>query len=146
MSAERPPATAGIDELAAYWAANAEDLSETSSWLYVARRRLTDAVRDGGPIITPNGRLTLEAAGYDYPPEVATEFPGLGKHIVHATVDTITQAERLLDLITEQEPKAEVAHEIKVDGRAASNLLKQGGAVGKRLLDLRVAKGRLVAK
>jgi len=147
MSGERPPSTAGVAELAAYWAANAEELSEMSSWLFQARKRLTDAVKDGGPIITPAGRLKLEANGYEYPPEIATAFPGLGRHVVSATVDTVDQAERLLDLITEQDHKAQIAHEIMVDGRAAAQLVNQGGPAAKQLLDMRVAKGRLaVAK
>jgi hypothetical protein len=139
----RPPDTASIDELAVYWAAHQEELRELSSWLYRVRRRLTDAVRDGGPIITPSGRLGLEAAGYEYPPEIAQEFPGLGHHVVSAVVDTVEQAERILDLVTEEVPTAQVTHELKVDGRAASRLIHQGGDAAKRLLDLRVAKGRL---
>ncbi|MFN2466321.1 MAG: hypothetical protein ABR598_08680 [Candidatus Dormibacteria bacterium] len=139
----RPPDTATIDELAAYWATHQDELREFSSWLYRVRRRLSDAVRDGGPIITPTGRVTLEAAGYEYPPEIAHEFPGLGHHVVSAVVDTVEQAERILDLVTEEVPSAEVTHELKVDGRAASRLIHQGGAAAKRLLDLRVPKGRL---
>jgi hypothetical protein len=146
LSSPRPPDTAPIDELAVYWAANQDQLKALSSWLYRVRRRLTDAVRDTGPIITPSGRLGLEAAGYEYPPEIAREFPGLGRHCVTSIVDTVEQAERILDLITEEVPSAEVAHELKVDGRAASRLIHQGGDAAKRLLDLRVAKGRLSVK
>ena len=142
-SASRPADTATIEELAEYWAAHQDELRELSSWLYRVRRRLGDAVRDGGPIITASGRLDLEANGYEYPPEIAQEFPGLGHHRVSAVVDTVEQAERLLDLITEEVPSAEVTHELKVDGRAASRLIQQGGNAAKRLLDLRIPKGRL---
>jgi hypothetical protein len=138
-----PPETASIDELAAYWAEHQDQLRQFSSWLYRVRRRLTDAVKDGGPIITGAGRLGLEAAGYEYPAEIAKEFPGLGRHSVTAVVDTVEQAERILDLVTEEVPSAEVTHELKVDGRAASRLIQQGGNAAKRLLDLRIAKGRL---
>ena len=138
-----PPDTATVDELAAYWAANQDQLRQLSSWLYRVRRRLSDAVRDGGPIITPSGRLDLEANGYEYPPEIAQEFPGLGHHSVTAVVDTVEQAERILDLITEEVPTAQVTHELKVDGRAASRLVQQGGNAAKRILDLRIPKGRL---
>ncbi|HEV1998175.1 MAG TPA: hypothetical protein VGR61_08615, partial [Candidatus Dormibacteraeota bacterium] len=146
LAAAAPPDTAPIEELAAYWAAHQDQLRDFSSWLYRVRRRLTDAVKDGGPIITPAGRLGLEAAGYEYPPEIAQEFPGLGHHVVTAVVDTVDQAERILDLVTEEVPTAEVSHELRVDGRAASRLIHQGGAAAKRLLDLRVAKGRLAVK
>jgi len=138
-----PSDTAPIEELAEYWAEHQDQLREYASWLYRVRRRLTDAVKDGGPIITARGRLGLEAAGYEYPAEIAQEFPGLGHHVVTAVVDTVEQAERILDLVTEEVPSAEVAHTLKVDGRAASRLIQQGGTAAKRLLDLRVAKGRL---
>jgi hypothetical protein len=140
----RPDAeTASIAELAEYWADHEAELRALASWLYRARRRLSDAVRDNGPLITSSGRLTLAAAGYEYPPEIAAEFPGLGRHVVTALVDTIEQAERILSLVTEEVPSADVAHELKVDGRAAARLVNQGGAAAKRILDLRLPKGRL---
>ncbi len=138
-----PPDTASVEDLAEYWAAHDAELRQISRWLYVVRRRLADAVRDGGPVITPSGRLGLEAAGYEYPAEIAQEFPGLGKHVVTAMVDTIEQAERILSLVTEEVPAAQVSHDLKVDGRAASRLVQQGGDAAKRILDLRVAKSRL---
>jgi hypothetical protein len=138
-----PPDTASIEELAEFWAAHDAELRQISRWLYVVRRRLADAVRDAGPVITPSGRLGLEAAGYEYPSEIAQEFPGLGKHVVTAMVDTIEQAERILSLVTEEVPAAQVSHDLKVDGRAASRLVQQGGDAAKRILDLRVAKSRL---
>lgn len=141
-----PPDTASIEELAEYWAAHEAEIRAFSSWLYRARRRLGDAVRDGGPILTSSGRLSLEAAGYEYPAEIAAEFPGLGSHVVQAIVDTLEQAERVLSLITEEVPAAEVKHELKVDGRAASALIQQGGAAAHRLLELRQPKGRLAVK
>jgi hypothetical protein len=102
-----------------------------------------EAVRDGGPLITSSGRLTLQAGGYEYPSDIAREFPGLGHHVVTAMVDTLEQAERALSLISEEIPSAELSHELKVDGRAAARLIHQGGEAAKRLLDLRVPKGRL---
>ena len=132
-----------MEELAEYWAAHEAELRQLSSWLYRVRRRLSDAVRDGGPLITGSGRLGLEAAGYEYPSDIAQEFPGLGSHVVSAVVDTVEQAERILSLVTEEVPTAEVAHELKVDGRAAARLVNQGGEAARRILDLRVAKGRL---
>jgi hypothetical protein len=138
-----PPDTASIEELADFWAAHDAELRQISRWLYVVRRRLGDAVRDSGPVITASGRLGLEAAGYEYPSEIAQEFPGLGKHVVTAMVDTIEQAERILSLVTEEVPAAQVSHDLKVDGRAASRLVQQGGDAAKRILDLRVAKSRL---
>lgn len=143
---ERPPDTATIEELAEYWSTHEAEIRAFSSWLYRVRRRLSDAVRDGGPILTSTGRLGLEAAGYEYPAEIAAEFPGLGSHVVQATVDTIEQAERILSLITEEVPSAEVRHDLKVDGRAASALIQQGGAAAHRLLELRQPKGRLAVR
>jgi hypothetical protein len=132
-----------VEELAEYWAAHEAELRRLSGWLYRARRRLSDAVRDGGPLITSSGRLGLEAAGYDYPPDIAQEFPGLGHHVISAVVDTLEQAERILSLVSEEVPSAQVSHDLKVDGRAAARLVNQGGEAAKRILDLRVAKGRL---
>ena len=141
--ADLPPEGATIEELAEFWSRHEAELRQLSSWLYRARRRLSDAVRDGGPLITSAGRLTLEAAGYEYPPEIAQEFPGLGHHVVSAIVDTIAEAERILSLVNEEVPTAQVSHELKVDGRAAARLINQGGPAARRLLDLRLAKGRL---
>jgi len=138
-----PDDTASVEELAEYWAAHETELRRLSSWLYRARRRLSDAVRDGGPLITSSGRLGLEAAGYEYPPDIAQEFPGLGHHVVSAVVDTLEQAERILSLVSEEVPSAQVSHDLKVDGRAAARLVNQGGEAARRILDLRVAKGRL---
>jgi hypothetical protein len=138
-----PDDTASVEELAEYWAGHEAELRRLSSWLYRARRRLSDAVRDGGPLITSSGRLGLEAAGYEYPPDIAQEFPGLGHHVVSAVVDTVEQAERILSLVSEEVPSARVSHDLKVDGRAAARLVNQGGEAAKRILDLRVAKGRL---
>jgi len=138
-----PPDSATVEELAEYWAAHQEELRAISSWLYRARRRLSEAVRDGGPIITGSGRLSLEAGGYEYPSDIAREFPGLGRHVVSALVDTLEQAERVLSLISEEVPAAELSHELKVDGRAAARLVHQGGDAAKRILDLRIPKGRL---
>jgi hypothetical protein len=47
-----PPHTATVEELAEFWAAHEAELRQISGWLYRARRRLSDAVRDGGPLIT----------------------------------------------------------------------------------------------
>ena len=138
-----PDDQASVEELAEYWAAHEAQLRRLSSWLYRARRRLSDAVRDGGPLITSSGRLGLEAAGYEYPPDIAQEFPGLGHHVVSAVVDTLEQAERILSLVSEEVPSAQVSHDLKVDGRAAARLVNQGGEAARRILDLRVAKGRL---
>ena len=138
-----PDDAASVEELAEYWAAHESELRRLSSWLYRARRRLSDAVRDGGPLITSSGRLGLEAAGYEYPADIAQEFPGLGHHVVSAVVDTLEQAERILSLVSEEVPSAQVSHDLKVDGRAAARLVNQGGEAAKRILDLRVAKGRL---
>ena len=138
-----PDDAASVEELAEYWAAHESELRRLSSWLYRARRRLSDAVRDGGPLITSSGRLGLEAAGYEYPPDIAQEFPGLGHHVVSAVVDTLEQAERILSLVSEEVPSAQVSHDLKVDGRAAARLVNQGGEAARRILDLRVAKGRL---
>jgi hypothetical protein len=138
-----PDDAASVEELAEYWAAHETELRRLSSWLYRSRRRLSDAVRDGGPLMTSSGRLGLEAAGYEYPPDIAQEFPGLGHHVVSAVVDTLEQAERILSLVSEEVPAAQVSHDLKVDGRAAARLVNQGGEAAKRILDLRVAKGRL---
>src|SRR5258708_11856629 len=131
-----PPDTASVEDLAEYWAAHDAELRQISRWLYVVRRRLADAVRDGGPVITPSGRLGLEAAGYEYPAEIAQEFPGLGKHVVTAMVDTIEQAERILSLVTEEVPAAQVSHALTLGGGAAARLGREGGGQHNRNRDV----------
>ena len=138
------PEFCSIDELASYYTAHLQELTAVDSFMYKAKRRLAEAVRDQGPIITPAGRVELAStSSFDYPPEIAQEFPGLGRHIVTATVDTIAQAEQVLELITEQVPSADVAHDVKVDPAAVRRLITNGGEAAKRLLDLRKAKTKL---
>lgn len=139
----RPDASATIEELSEFYAAHADEIREFDSWTFRVKRRLADAVRDNGPIITASGRVVLEANGYEYPEEIGKEFPGLGQHVVTATVETLEQAERALSLLTEEIPTADVGHTVKVDGKKAASLIAQGGAAAHRILDLRVAKGRL---
>lgn len=136
-----------IEELAEYWAANAKQIRKYDAWSSAVRRRLSQVVKDGGPILTGSGRISVESSGYDYPDEIAMEFPGLGSHVLTVTVDTLEKAERILDLVTEEVPSADVAHSLKVDGRSAASLINQGGEAAKRLLDLRQPKkGKLALK
>lgn len=144
----RPDAkSATVAEIAAYYAANYADLKAVDSWLYSAKRRLGAAVKDLGPLVTPSGTVTVEGNEYDYSdPQIAVEFPGLAEHVVKATVKTIEQAERVMSLISEEVPTAELGHDIKVDGTAARSVINGGGKAAHRLLDLRRAKGSLVVK
>jgi hypothetical protein len=143
-SALPDPEFCSIDELASYYTSHLEELTAVDSFMYKAKRRLGEAVRDQGPIITAAGRVYLEALGtFEYPPEIAQEFPGLGRHVVTATVDTLDQAERVLSLVTEEVPGADVTHELKVDGKRAAAQISKGGEAAHRLLDLRKAKAKL---
>lgn len=140
-----PSKDASIEELAEYWAAHDQEIREMDSWAYAVKRRLMEAVRDAGPVQTSLGKLAIEPTSYEYPEEIVAEFPTLGRHTVTATVDTLGQAERLLDLVTEQDPAAEVAHSMKVDGRLANSWLKTAEpAAAMRLMTLRKPRGKLV--
>ena len=142
-----PAKDATLEELAEYWASHEAEIREMDSWSYVVKRRLMEAVRDLGPLQTKAGKLAIEASSYEYPEEIAAEFPTLGRHTVSATVDTVEQAERLLDLVTEQDPAADVAHSMKVDGRLANSWLKTADAASAlRLMTLRKPKGKLVLR
>jgi hypothetical protein len=144
ITARPDPEFCSIDELASYYTAHLEELTAVDKFMYRAKRRLGEAVRDQGPIITAAGRVYLESSGtFEYPPEIAQEFPGLGAHLVTALVDTIQEAERLLELITEEVPAAVVGHEVKVDGKRAATQIAKGGEAAHRLLDLRTAKSKL---
>ena len=133
-----------IQDLAHYYAQNVDEIKAADSWLYQAKRRLGEAVRDQGPIITAFGRVSLEStSSFEYPPEIAQEFPGIGRHLVTATVATIEQAEQVLEIVLELVPSADLAHDIKVDAAEARRVITNGGEAAKRLLDLRVAKKKL---
>lgn len=139
--------SAPIEEVAAFYAENLKDLREAEQWMYHAKRRLAEFIKDTGPIITKAGRVYLEASGtFEYPPEIVEEFPGLGWHVVTAVVDTKEQAERVLSLVSEEVPTAELDHKLKVDGKRAAAQIAKGGAAAHRVLDLRTAKASLAVE
>lgn len=139
---EEMPSTEGpIEDLAAFYARHLEQLQTLDSFLYRAKRRLAEFIRDEGPLVTPVGKLMIQSSGYEYPDNIATEFPTLGRHVVSFELDTLEQAERAISLVTEEMPNAEPSHQMKVDGKKAATLISQGGASAHRLLDLRKPKG-----
>ncbi len=146
MISTRPDAkTASIEELAQWWAENLEDIAATDSFMWNAKRRLREALRDQGPIQTRSGKLSLGADKMDWDPAVAQEFPTLGQHIVTAKVGTLEEAEQIIELALELIPAADVSHDIKVEARLATAYLKVASPEqAARLAELRTANGKIV--
>lgn len=142
----RPDAkTATIEELASWWAENADEIKATDSFMWVAKSRLREAIRDQGPLQTALGKLSLGADKMDWDPAVAVEFPTLGRHIVTVKVGTLAEAEQIIELTLGQVPGAEVNHDLKVEARLASAYLKVATPEQMvRLAELRTANGKLV--
>ena len=136
-----------IRDLAEWYAANQDELEAAASAHRRAAGRLREAIRDGGPIQTTAGKLSLGGDLMKWAPETAVEFPTLGKHTVKVTVGTLAEAEQVIEVALEQVPTAAVAHDIHVEALLANAFQKIAAPEqAARLAELRTPNGKLVVK
>lgn len=144
--ATRPdPKTASVEELADWWAANAEEIQATESWAWQAKRRLREALRDRGVIDTLTGRLTLGTDKWLWNrPGLIEEFPEVGAHQVVVATGTAHRSEQVISYLLESGfGPDDFDHEIRPDLRLVNRVIKLSPEKAKRLLDLRVPDGKI---
>ena len=139
------PTDANLDELAQWWAEHFAEIKQLRSFLYVTSKRLTEYVRDAGPVRTEHGLLQILREGWDWDAELIREImPALlTGGAVKFTDDKIEHIERVLSLVLEEFP--EIAYEVtwSVDKGAAAGVIKAGGEAGEKLLEARKPQGSL---
>jgi hypothetical protein len=139
------PYTATLEELASWYAEHFAEIKQLRSFLYVTSQRLTEYVREGGPIRTPVGLLEILPKGWIWDAEMIREFmPAL---LVSGSVtfssDRQEQVERILSIVLEE--FSDVAYELKwtVDKYAAAAVIKAGGEAGAKMTAARKPDGAL---
>jgi hypothetical protein len=139
------PSDASLEELAAWYAEHFAEIKQIRSFLYVTSRRLTDWVKEGGPVRTDSGLLEIVPDGYTWDSEmIRVVMPSLltgGK--LTFTSDQIAKIERILSLALEEVPDVDYEVFWTVDKYAAANVIKQGGEAGERVLEARKPNGSL---
>ena len=145
MSLLELPSDSTLEELAQWWAEHFAEIKQLRSFLYQTSRRLTEYVREGGPIRTPSGLLEITPQGWIWDAEKIREaMPALltGGSVTF-TSERIAQIEQALSLVLEEIP--EIAYEVKwsVDKKAAAAVIKAGGEAGAQVLAARSPDGAL---
>jgi hypothetical protein len=145
-AAVRPdPKTATVEEIAEHYAANHAELVEVDQWLYFAKRRLREGLRDRGIVDTLNGRLTLSTDKWQWDkPALIEEFPEVGAHQVVVATGNAQKSEQVISYLLESGfGPDDVDHEIRPDLRLVNRVIKLSPEKAKRLLDLRVPDGKI---
>lgn len=139
------PSDSTLDELAVWYSEHFAEIKQLRSFLYVTSKRLTEHVREIGPIETPSGLLQIIPEGWIWDSEVIKAvMPVLvtgGK--VTFTSEHQEQIERAMSLVLEEIPEIDYEVTWTVDKRAAANVIKQGGAAGDAVLAARKPDGSL---
>ena len=73
MSLLELPSDSSLEELAQWWAEHFAEIKQLRSFLYQTSRRLTEYVREGGPIRTPSGLLEITPQGWIWDAEKIRE-------------------------------------------------------------------------
>lgn len=144
MSILTLPSDATIEDLADWYAEHFAEIKQIRSFLYVTSKRLTDWVKEGGPVRTPAGLLEILPDGWDYDGEMIRELmPVLltaGEATFKGEQSTI---ERILSLVLEEIPDVQYEVTWTVDKRAFANVVKAGGDAAATILPARKPKGAL---
>ena len=139
------PVDLDLDGLASWYAEHFAEIKQIRSFLYVTSRRLTEWVKETGPIRTDSGLPDIVPDGYAWDSEmIKVVMPSLltgGK--VTFTSDMIEKIERILSLALEEVPDVEYEVSWTVDKYAASNVIKQGGEAATKVLEARKPNGSL---
>jgi hypothetical protein len=138
------PEDLDIEAIAQWYASNFAAIKAARSFLYLTSKRLTDWVKEGGPVRTPAGLLEILPDGWDYDGEMIRQLmPVLltaGEATFKGEQSTI---ERILSLVLEEIPDAQYEVTWTVDKRAFANVVKAGGDAAATILPARKPKGAL---
>jgi len=148
-----------IDELVEQYATHHEAIEGFITAWRSAKARLQSYVLETGPQVTSSGaRVTVAANGYYWSEEaidkVAMQYPALvTEATVTVTVSNRSEAppaiERARDIAAmalEFDPTCEVSWNKTLDKREVNEYIREGGAAGRFLGELREARGRLAVK
>lgn len=137
------PDTEELQDLAEWYAANLGQIEALSKELKRVERRLTDYIRDTGPVRTVNGLLRIEPNGWDWDDEaLALAMPSLivGESLtVSGPKDAI---EEVLSTVVTM-PAVEYSLSRKLDKVAANSMVREGGLAGEAVAACRSPRGRL---
>lgn len=137
---------ASIEELAEWMAEHLEEVRAFDSLLWHTKRRLSEAVRDQGPLVTKAGKLALATDKWRWDEDtLLEEFPAMGTHQVKADKLTLDEAERVYEVLLETGVDAEkISHGITADLRLVNSAIKSiEPEKAARLLSLRQPAGKL---
>lgn len=137
---------ASIEELAEWMAEHLEEVRAFDSVLWHTKRRLSEAIRDQGPLVTKAGKLALATDKWRWDEDtLLEEFPAMGTHQVKADKLTLDEAERVYEVLLETGVDAEkISHGITADLRLVNSAIKSiEPEKAARLLSLRQPAGKL---
>ncbi len=137
---------ASIEELAEWMAEHLEEVRAFDSLLWHTKRRLSEAIRDQGPLVTKAGKLALATDKWRWDEDtLLEEFPAMGTHQVKADKLTLDEAERVYEVLLETGVDAEkISHGITADLRLVNSAIKSiEPEKAARLLSLRQPAGKL---
>lgn len=138
------PEDSDLDALATWFAAHTTEISAMRSFLYVTSKRLTDWIRETGPVPTASGLLEILPDGWDYDGEMIRQLmPALLQAGSTTFKGDQQRIERILSLILEEIPDVEYEVTWTVDKRGFANVVKQGGEAAEKILPARKPKGKL---
>jgi len=145
-----PPAEAStIEELAKAYVEWEEELIWVEKWIRTVRRKLVDEVVHGrGPVDLGDAVVDVMSGGYDYDEDgIAGQLPGLLSHmqvtvtlIPTKTEDAKARAGRLIGIVDEEFPGAEVTWKTVIDKRRAAKLAATRGRNAEILAALRTPR------
>lgn len=137
------PDTEELTDLAEWYAANLGQIEALAKELKRVERRLTDYIRDTGPVRTANGLLRIEPAGWDWDDEaLALAMPSLvvGESLtVSGPKDAI---EEVLSTVVTM-PGVEYSLSRKLDKTAANSMVREGGPAADAVAACRSPRGKL---
>jgi hypothetical protein len=114
------------------------------SFLYVTSKRLTDWIRESGPVRTASGLLEILPDGWDYDADVIRDvMPVLLTGGAVTFKGTQSDVERAISLVTEEIPTLAYSLTWDVDKKAFAAVVKAGGEAAEKILPARKPKGKL---
>lgn len=133
-----------LPELIEFYDAQLEKLKTIQNWYYGVRRYIQAELREEGAVavLTDGRKATVTGSTWEYPDEIAEEYPALASFILETTFPTENDRNRASELITEEftGKKIKLVEKVKVDGRAVRKAIDNGGPAAVRLLQLRTRK------
>lgn len=137
------PGAAEIQELADWYGEHCADLEAWSKALWHAKRRLTEYVKDNGPIRTEHGLVGITPDGWDWDDAaVALALPALVSGETLTVEGSRSDIEEVLSTVAVM-PNVTYTLARKIDKVAAARVIREGGHLAESLEACRSPRGRL---